>query len=55
MAGIQAAKMRTLKRSNNAVILAGFNDDKVIDLAQYAVDNDMDISFIEEMPLRNFA
>jgi cyclic pyranopterin phosphate synthase len=35
----------------NAVILAGFNDDEVIDLARFAVDNGMDISFIEEMPL----
>ena len=31
--------------------MAGFNDDEVLDLARYAVDNDMDISFIEEMPL----
>ena len=35
----------------NAVILAGFNDDEVVDLARFAVDNGMDISFIEEMPL----
>ena len=35
----------------NAVILAGFNDDEVIDLASFAVDNGLDISFIEEMPL----
>ena len=35
----------------NTVILAGFNDDEVLDLAHYAVDNEMDISFIEEMPL----
>ena len=35
----------------NAVILAGFNDDEVLDLARFAVDNSMDISFIEEMPL----
>ena len=35
----------------NAVILAGFNDDEVKDLARFAVDQDMDISFIEEMPL----
>ena len=35
----------------NAVILAGFNDDEIIDLARFAVDQGMDISFIEEMPL----
>ena len=52
MAGIQAAKNADFKKIKlNAVILAGFNDDEVIDLAQYAVDNAMDISFIEEMPL----
>ena len=50
--GIQAAKKANFaKLKLNAVILAGFNDDEVIDLARYAVDNEMDISFIEEMPL----
>ena len=29
----------------------GINDDEVLDLTQYAVDNGLDISFIEEMPL----
>jgi cyclic pyranopterin phosphate synthase len=52
MAGIEAAKNADFTKIKlNAVILAGFNDDEVIDLAQYAVDNAMDISFIEEMPL----
>ena len=50
--GIQAAKKANFaKLKLNAVILAGFNDDEVLDLARYAVDNQMDISFIEEMPL----
>lgn len=35
----------------NAVILKGINQDEVIDLAQFAVDKGLDISFIEEMPL----
>jgi len=35
----------------NAVILKGFNHDEVIDLARFAVDRQLDISFIEEMPL----
>jgi cyclic pyranopterin phosphate synthase len=43
-AGFQCIKL-------NAVILAGFNDDEVLNLARFAVDNQMDISFIEEMPL----
>jgi len=50
--GIQAAGAVGFKKVKlNAVILAGFNDDEVIDLARFAVDQDMDISFIEEMPL----
>jgi len=50
--GVQAAKQaRFNKLKLNAVILDGFNDDEVIDLARFAVDNEMDISFIEEMPL----
>ena len=44
-----AAQFRKVKL--NAVILAGFNDDEVVDLAQFAIDKGMDISFIEEMPL----
>ena len=52
MAGIEAAKNADFTKIKlNAVILAGFNNDEVVDLAQYAVDNAMDISFIEEMPL----
>lgn len=52
MAGIEAAKKADFTKIKlNAVIMAGFNNDEVVDLAQYAVDNAMDISFIEEMPL----
>jgi cyclic pyranopterin phosphate synthase len=50
--GIQAAGETGFKKVKlNAVILAGFNDDEVVDLARFAVDQGMDISFIEEMPL----
>ncbi len=35
----------------NAVVLRGVNDDEVADLARFAVDNGLDISYIEEMPL----
>lgn len=52
LAGIDAAKQAGFKRIKlNAVIMKGRNDDEIIDLAQYAIDNDLDISYIEEMPL----
>jgi len=52
LAGIQAATEAKFQRVKlNAVILAGFNDDEVLDLARFAIDRQMDISFIEEMPL----
>lgn len=35
----------------NAVILSGQNDDEVIELAKYALERGLDISYIEEMPL----
>ena len=50
--GIQAAKKAGFAKIKlNAVVLKGTNDDEVIELTQYAVDNGLDISFIEEMPL----
>ena len=52
LAGIQAATEAKFQRVKlNAVILAGFNDDEVLDLARFAIEREMDISFIEEMPL----
>ena len=52
LAGVQAAKVAGFARIKlNAVILAGFNDDEVLDLAHFAIANGLDISFIEEMPL----
>ena len=51
-AGIKAARKAGFKKIKlNAVILKGVNDDEVINLTRYAVDNGLDISFIEEMPL----
>jgi GTP 3',8-cyclase len=35
----------------NTVLMRGQNDDEAADLVQYAIDNKIDISFIEEMPL----
>jgi cyclic pyranopterin phosphate synthase len=50
--GIQAAKSVGFERIKiNAVILKGRNHQEVGDLVRYAVDNGIDISFIEEMPL----
>jgi len=50
--GIDAAKQAGFKRVKlNAVIMKGRNDDEVIDLANFAIHNDLDISYIEEMPL----
>ena len=35
----------------NAVVMKGMNDDEIISLTDYAIDNEIDITFIEEMPL----
>lgn len=50
--GIHAAKEAGFTRIKlNAVILKGRNDDEVLDLVDFARDEGLDISFIEEMPL----
>ncbi|MCX7093757.1 MAG: GTP 3',8-cyclase MoaA [Methylobacter sp.] len=50
--GIQAAKTAGFKRIKiNAVVLKDRNHMEVNDLVRFAVDNGIDISFIEEMPL----
>lgn len=50
--GIQAAKSAGFQRIKiNSVIMKNRNHDEVGDLVQFAVDNGIDISFIEEMPL----
>jgi len=50
--GIQAAKLAGFERIKiNAVVLKNKNHLEVCNLVQYAVDNGLDISFIEEMPL----
>lgn len=52
LAGIDAAIKTGFKRLKlNAVIMKGRNDDEIIDLAKFAIAHDMDISYIEEMPL----
>ncbi|GHC25837.1 GTP 3',8-cyclase MoaA [Aidingimonas halophila] len=50
--GIHAAKEAGFERIKlNAVILKGRNDDEVLDLVEFARQENVDISFIEEMPL----
>ena len=50
--GIAAARAAGFRRTKlNAVMMRGTNDDEFIDLVQFALDNELDISFIEEMPL----
>ena len=49
IAATQAAGFRRTKL--NTVMMRGINDDEFGDLVQFALDNELDISFIEEMPL----
>jgi cyclic pyranopterin phosphate synthase len=50
--GIQAAKRAGFEKIKlNAVILKNRNHDEVNDLVQFAMNEGLDISFIEEMPL----
>jgi len=52
LAGIEAARRAGFGRIKlNTVVLKGVNHDEVVDLARFAVDRGLDISFIEEMPL----
>jgi cyclic pyranopterin phosphate synthase len=50
--GINAAISAEFDRIKlNMVVLNGVNQDEIIDLANYAISNGLDISYIEEMPL----
>ena len=50
--GIEAARRQGFRRLKiNSVILRNRNHDEVTALARFALERDMDISFIEEMPL----
>ena len=50
--GIESAREAGFKRIKlNSVILKNRNDDEVLPLVKFAVEKDLDISFIEEMPL----
>lgn len=50
--GINAAQQAGFDRIKiNAVILTGRNDDEILDLVNFCLQQQLDISFIEEMPL----
>lgn len=49
--GIEAAQKAGLKVKINAVALKGFNDDELFSLTDWCADNDMDLTFIEVMPM----
>lgn len=50
--GIDAARKAGFKRTKlNTVMMRGVNDDEFVDLVRFAIDQALDISFIEEMPL----
>lgn len=50
--GIDAARQAGFKRIKlNAVILKNRNHDETADLVRFAIERDLDVSFIEEMPL----
>jgi cyclic pyranopterin phosphate synthase len=52
LGGIKAAQAAGFRRTKlNTVMMRGINDDEFADLVQFALDNQLDLSFIEEMPL----
>lgn len=52
LGGIEAAKAAGFERIKlNAVIMRGHNDDEIIDLVDFCREHELDITFIEEMPL----
>ncbi|MDY7566716.1 GTP 3',8-cyclase MoaA [Pseudomonas sp. RTC3] len=52
IAGIDAANAAGFRRTKlNCVVMKGRNDHEINDLVSFAIDRQLDISFIEEMPL----
>ena len=52
LAGIDAANAAGFERIRlNSVIMKGYNEDEVLPLTDYALQRNIDIAFIEEMPL----
>lgn len=52
LAGIEAARTAGFEKIKiNTVAMKNRNDDEILDLVNFVVERDMDITFIEEMPL----
>lgn len=52
LAGIQAAKQAGFANIKlNTVLMRGINDDEAVPLVNFAIEQGIDISFIEEMPM----
>lgn len=49
--GIKCAKLAGFSVKLNAVILKGINEDQIIPLAQFALENELELRFIESMPI----
>ncbi|PIE13339.1 MAG: GTP 3',8-cyclase MoaA [Rhodobacterales bacterium] len=49
--GIEAAQKAGLRVKINAVAVKGFNDDELFSLTKWAADQDMDLTWIEVMPM----
>lgn len=50
--GIQATRFAGFTRTKlNCVVMKGKNDNEIIPLTEFAIENGLDITFIEEMPL----
>ena len=49
--GIEAAKKAGLRVKINTVALKGFNEDELFTLTRWCADQDMDLTFIEVMPM----
>jgi cyclic pyranopterin phosphate synthase len=50
--GIEAARVAGFEHTKlNCVLMRGINDDEAPALVQFAIENQLDIAFIEEMPL----
>ena len=51
LAGIEAARAAGLRVKINVVALKGFNEDELFDIQSWCAQHDMDLTFIEVMPM----
>ncbi|TCK59478.1 GTP 3',8-cyclase MoaA [Seleniivibrio woodruffii] len=54
LAGIKYAKSIGLGVKTNTVAIRNFNHDEILDFCEFAVENDINVRFIEFMPVGNF-